>query len=402
MTAKKKVRVFRLPNNPNELPAPKIKHQTNPDKWTWKPAYPEKIKQFKKWESCKKKIKYIAFQTNYKPGKKKQRIALIFSMGTLSESVLRSFNEKGIKYFYMAYSDFILGGEVNISFSEGANNKILKYHGLELDLNDVASVIWVGPSRSTGWDFFSTSPKDDNESLDEYLYRKRWVALFKDLKGLMPLDTVWIPSHPFNGCQEWQNRNAEYSIAQQLGFNVPPTICTTSYKDLVSFAKEHGGQLMFREFSCSPYNFRPYMMTISEIKKIPYLEQAPCTFQKYIEKEYELRIVYFGGKVYVCKVHSQDSKIPEARFDWRCYDNPSVKWELSFIPKDFERKIKKLMKELDLEWGSLDFVKAKDGKYYFLEVNRPGCHYWLELFVGLDMGRIMADHLVDVIKIETC
>lgn len=55
------------------------------------------------------------------------------------------------------------------------------------------------------------------------------------------------------------------------------------------------------------------------------------------------------------------------------------------LPKNIEQKIHLLMQSLDLNSGSLDFIKS-GSKYYFLEVNPVGqflgmsvlCNYLLE------------------------
>ena len=73
--------------------------------------------------------------------------------------------------------------------------------------------------------------------------------------------------------------------------------------------------------------------------------------------------------------------------DWRAYDNANVKRELTDLPNDETEKLLSLCKELQLNWGSVDMIYGVDGKYYFLEVNRPGVHYWLNAFVGRDITK---------------
>ena len=380
----------------------KGRYRYDPSEWSWTPKKIQKVKDFDK--TVKKDAKHgeYAVRTNYEPGKKRQKIVLCFSLGGEAENILYNLKKKGIKYFYLSYTDFMLLGRVSIIFDGEYEKKILSIIDVKLDLDDVACVLWTGPDASLpSWDMFSSDFYRKGQSKDFFIYQRRWSQLLKDLKGLLPKGTKWLPSDPFNGSQEWQNKHGEYSIARRVGMNTPPTICTNSYEDLKAFAKKHGNELLFREFSCPPYNLPIKKINLSRIKDLSRLKASPCTFQKYVDKEYELRIVYLGGNVYPCKIHSQDSKIEAARFDWRVYDNPNVKWELSSIPVSLKRKILKLMKILDLEWGSLDFIRSTDGKYYFLEVNRPGAYYWLESFVGLELGKIISEYLIEKVNIDT-
>ncbi len=60
------------------------------------------------------------------------------------------------------------------------------------------------------------------------------------------------------------------------------------------------------------------------------------------------------------------------------------------LPGDVASKIRKLMKNLRLESGSLDFIVTPDDEYYFFEVNPVGqfdflneiCNYHIEKFIA--------------------
>ena len=56
------------------------------------------------------------------------------------------------------------------------------------------------------------------------------------------------------------------------------------------------------------------------------------------------------------------------------------------LPSDMKIKIKKFMKEMNLESGSIDMIVDSEDQYYFLEVNPEGqfhflnkiCNYYIE------------------------
>lgn len=107
-------------------------------------------------------------------------------------------------------------------------------------------------------------------------------------------------------------------------------------------------------------------------------------FQEKIEKDFEIRSFYLNEKIWSFAIFSQ--KDEQTKIDFRRYNlknpNRNVRYNL---PIEIERKIHILMKSLDLNCGSLDFLKNKN-KYYFLEVNPIGqfsglsgkCNYSLE------------------------
>jgi len=111
---------------------------------------------------------------------------------------------------------------------------------------------------------------------------------------------------------------------------------------------------------------------------------APSLIQKYIEKEYEIRSFYLRGKFYSMAIFSQQNEITKT--DYRkqtAKKNRRVPYALT---KAVEEKLRKLMNMLNIDTGSIDLIKAKNGDMYFLEVNPSGifndlsysCNYYIE------------------------
>jgi ATP-GRASP peptide maturase of grasp-with-spasm system len=116
---------------------------------------------------------------------------------------------------------------------------------------------------------------------------------------------------------------------------------------------------------------------------------APSFLQKNILKKYEIRTFYLDGKFYSMAIFSQNDT--NTKIDYRKYNfqqpNRCVPYKL---PITLEKKLKRLMKILNLQSGSLDIIKSIDGSYYFLEVNPFGqfgnlsliCNYNLEMKIA--------------------
>ena len=111
----------------------------------------------------------------------------------------------------------------------------------------------------------------------------------------------------------------------------------------------------------------------------------PSLFQEALDKEMELRIFYLKEKCYSMAIFSQLDE--QTNVDFRMYNYEKGNRNVPYvIPKKLELKILKLMELLRLESGSLDFIKTKEGRFVFLEVNPSGqfgmtstpCNYYLE------------------------
>lgn len=107
--------------------------------------------------------------------------------------------------------------------------------------------------------------------------------------------------------------------------------------------------------------------------------------QEYIEKKYELRIFYMHGKFWSMAIFSQ--KDEKTRTDFRNYNNDKPNRNVPYqLPKEIENKLNCLMKELNLNSGSIDMIVTPNNEYLFLEVNPVGqfgmvsypCNYNLE------------------------
>lgn len=83
-----------------------------------------------------------------------------------------------------------------------------------------------------------------------------------------------------------------------------------------------------------------------------------------IDKKYEIRTFYLKGKFYSMAIFSQnDSKTV---VDFRNYNiekpNRTVPYNL---PKSITHKISQLMRNLEMNCGSIDLIYGKDDEFYF-------------------------------------
>jgi Biotin-lipoyl like len=306
--------------------------------------------------------------------------------------------EQQIKFFFLDYGHFLLQGNLEVTLNNTANEKkLLKISDINLDLDDVSAVLWNPPRHLSPLMDFEMLPTFGKRQA--FLFRKRWVQFLKELPQLLSNEVVWIPGNPFNGAQEWQNKLGEYKLAKTIGFNIPAIIFTNDELAVRQFAQTHGNKRLLREFSTPPFSFPPIPLQFDKIS-LKNLNTSPCSFQQYVDKQYELRVVVLFNKIFPCKIYSQDS--PLTKGDWRVHDDAKVKWELlDEFPADIYDKIMALTKALNLNWCSIDMIYGVDNQYYFLEANRPGAHYWLDPFVGLDISAKIVEALLDLDLVES-
>lgn len=380
----------------NELLFKDVKYKSEPEKWKWTPHNPEKIRNLKEAVEKEKDEVNFACISNYEPGEQKQKVLLVFAVGNLSYAMIRNLEKERVKFFFVDYVQFILQGTLTISIDNEKEVKFIEIEGLRLNLDDVGAVIWNPPKIFKPlFDFDHIPP---TRGRNQFIYKKRWIQFLKELPHLLNDDVVWLPGTPFHGTQDWQNKLGEYSLARKVGLHVPPIICTNNFQKLRDFEAENGTTLLIREFSTPPFSFPPIRIENLHALSFKHFENSPSCWQKYVEKKFEMRVVVLFDEVFPCKIHSQDSEL--AKYDWRVYDDENVKWELSEIPVEVKEKLLVLTRRLNLNWCSIDLIYGNDDNYYYLEANRPGSHYWLEYFVGLDITREIIMKLMQMNCVE--
>jgi len=191
------------------------------------------------------------------------------------------------------------------------------------------------------------------ELVFELLSEKKW--LYK--KGVLPSKPMTLKR------------------AKECGLKIPNSIITTNKSILYSFHKSNtnlitkpigeGKQVKLKEIS---YSFMT--LGVSTIENIAE-KFSPSYIQNKIEKDYEIRAFFIDDKIFSMAIFSQNDKKTE--LDFRVFDhNKPLRFVPYKLPISIEKKIIRLMNNLKLNTGSIDFIKSSEGEYIFLEVNPAG------------------------------
>jgi ATP-GRASP peptide maturase of grasp-with-spasm system len=185
--------------------------------------------------------------------------------------------------------------------------------------------------------------------------------------------------------------------AQKVGLSIPKTIITNDKKQVKSFLTECGRIITkpISEVSFFAYEGASYTGYTTEVTReiLDKFDFSMTLFQEYLDKEFEVRSFYLKGEIYSMAIFSQLDT--QTTTDFRQYNHHKPNRNVVFSnPQEIDEKIRLLMKILDLETGSLDFVKTKDGRFVVLEVNPIGqfgmvsypCNYYLEEKIAITIS----------------
>lgn len=97
----------------------------------------------------------------------------------------------------------------------------------------------------------------------------------------------------------------------------------------------------------------------------------PTLIQEEIKKQFEIRVFYLRSRCYSIAMFTQTNETTKT--DYRNYNFTAPVRSVPFnLPRSLDIKVKQLMKEINLNSGSIDFIYSSNNEFIFLEVNPLG------------------------------
>jgi glutathione synthase/RimK-type ligase-like ATP-grasp enzyme len=203
-------------------------------------------------------------------------------------------------------------------------------------------------------------------------------------------DRFWVNDYLLE--KRARSKGFQLQVAHNSGLHYPESIVTTQFDQARDFWEAHEGKIIVKPFSES--GFIPgdrknvlytNLVTSEDLGHLERVRHCPTFFQRYIEKDLELRITVVGRKLFATAIESQSSQ--QTKIDWRRYDLPNTPHYPFNLPKEISQRILRFMDRAGLQFGAIDMILEKGtGKYFFLECNSAGQWGWVARYAG---------HLVD-------
>lgn len=195
--------------------------------------------------------------------------------------------------------------------------------------------------------------------------------------------------------------------AKEAGLMIPETLVSSNISVIENFYRSHE-KIIVKDVMLDDIKINwdeefdiivkvpPTIVTDAHIQQLKEMRsnisQGYIFLQEYIEKEYELRIFYLDGKLYSMAIFSQANE--RTKVDFRNYDTERPNRCVPYLlPGKETKKIKKLMKNLDINCASIDMIYTDKKEYVFLEANPVGQFQWLSDNCNYDIERSIARFL---------
>jgi len=184
-------------------------------------------------------------------------------------------------------------------------------------------------------------------------------------------------------------------LAKESGLHIPQTLFSNDESAVKEFFAEFCNGKMVSKLHgpiSQSMDGQEMVSTLlleeSDLEQLSDLTACPMIFQPYIDKEYELRIVYLNGEFFTGKINNN------THTDWRIA-HADFFWEQYALPDQIKNNLDLMMKRMGLIFGAIDMIKSTDGNYYFLEVNPQGEWGMLQKELDFPVAERIADYLIN-------
>lgn len=260
--------------------------------------------------------------------------------------------------------------------------------GVSVNEKQVTSIWYRRPKLSR------SLPDDIDLQILPYIQEDSWF-LTHGLFELTNESTVWI-SRPEN-IRRAENKIYQLKVADTCGLKIPLTFIGNSPEELEKLmAKEQKHGFIVKPIRSGRYFLQNetlifYTTNFPDEWKWSEIERWPVIVQERIRKKRDIRVTFFGDKIYAVAINSAHLA-EKVQLDWR-RSMDEVSYESVILPGQIEGLLSKMLNCMGLLFGAFDLVETPEGEYVFLELNPNGQWAWIEQKTGLPMRDALIDSL---------
>ena len=179
------------------------------------------------------------------------------------------------------------------------------------------------------------------------------------------------------------NKGVQLHLARACGLRVPNTLISNSPQATKDFVGSSSRRLICKAFTPHMWERRSqrevaitetFEITGQQLPEDDVLTFAPGIYQDMVVKQFDIRTVLMGNRIYSHAVHN-----PKHALDWRGdAARGRVAVEIIPTPPEIEAQLLAFAGKAGICFGSVDFAVDMDGRWWFLEINEEGQFLWLD------------------------
>lgn len=298
-----------------------------------------------------------------------------------ADAVVDELNRRGEPVVRLDTSEFPVTAGLAVALTEDGWAGTIHHGECSVDLAAVRSVWWRRPTE------FHTPADWDADARAFAASEAR--AGFLGVLGSLPVR--WINHPAADAAANYKPR--QLAIAARSGLTTPRTVITNDPTEAQTFAKEVGRVVYkalgggVRRTSGWHESIPTTVLTTDQIDDS--VAGTAHLFQELVEKAFEVRLTVIGERMFAAAIHAHTDA---TRLDWRT-DYSALTYRTIAVPDRVAAGVRRIMAELGLFFGALDFAVTPGGEWVFFEINPNGQWHWLTHHTDLPLVATMADAL---------
>lgn len=245
-----------------------------------------------------------------------------------------------------------------------------------INLSEVNTIWWRRPLR----------PPDcaERDAETKTFARGEWDHFIDGLEAFVPSRWVNKPSASHLAGR----KGFQLVAARAEGLRVPRTVMTNDAEAVRALAGENIPLIYKRIGAASTPLTATKPLEVADLDRLDSLCNCPAIFQERINARFDIRVTAIGADLHAVEIDSQIGKSP---LDWRF--DLTVPFRSHVLDGETARRLRALMKRLDLVYGAIDLRLTPEGEYVFLEINPSGQYLFVELLAQIPLSDRMAEFL---------
>lgn len=204
-----------------------------------------------------------------------------------------------------------------------------------------------------------------------------------------------------------ENKLAQLRFAADVGFAIPDTLISSDPERIRDFVASGGRAITkplrttvmpsSRDGAAPALRLMTEMVVEEELASAAdeELAVAPAIYQRYVEKDHEIRLVATCCGMVAWRLDSQVSAA--AAVDWR-RDSRGFPSAVTAVPEGVRTLIVRYMAAAGLAFGAFDFIVRPCGGWVYVECNVEGQWGWLEDEDDCPGSELVADTCIELMR----
>ncbi len=297
-----------------------------------------------------------------------------------SDFIVKELKSQKIEFYRFNTEELNHTCFVDLDIAGGRHTLFDRELKMEFDLKQFTSVYFRRPALPT----INTEGLSQGEI--QFLKNENAYTLegiYKILK-----DAYWVS--PLFSIREAENKIYQLELAKEIGFKIPQSTITNSFESATEFYDHNKESCIVKPIKSGLIDdaVKPQVVFTNALTSRPssreQIESSPIFLQNHISKKFDVRVTVVGASIFATLINSQNSS--QTKVDWRSGEKALQHTKVE-LPNDLKDQCMRLMKELNLRFGAIDFILDEHDEYIFLEINPNGQWAWIERRTGYPISK---------------